>query len=353
MGGRSVVALAVVVLLVGGALAIPIGPALGHVVNSTPTSASASITVEATGDYGFLPDTFQQVPTNATITVTLTDQDVLEHTFTIIGKEGWVIPSNYSASQIDNLGYGNSPPALFNLNVTGTGDVATGMFQSPELGWYEFVCTVPGHFQLGMYGFIAFGENLPANVTVFPTGSISVNVTGDYSYQQETFQQEPTNVTISVTLTDGSDLDQTFTIIGKEGWVIPSSYSSAQIDNLGYGNAPPALFNLNVTGSGDQNTGTFNSPGPGWYEFVCTVPGHFQNGMYGFIAFGENLPSNLTSSSSPSGLITPLDAAVIGVVVLAVAIGLVVFLVRRRGKTPPKPVTIPSQPGSGAPPTPP
>jgi len=124
--------------------------------------------------------------------------------------------------------------------------------------------------------------------------SLGVAATGNYGYLPSTFEQVPTNTTISVTFTDESNLPHTFTIIGKQGWVIPTTYSSSQIDSLGYGNAPPALFNLNVTGSGDVATGTFGAPGPGWYEFVCTVSGHFQNGMYGFIAFGENLPSNLT-----------------------------------------------------------
>jgi plastocyanin len=165
MGERSMAALAMAVLLVGGALAITIDPALGHATNSAHIAATDSITVAAVADYGYQPDRIQQVATNATITVTFTDESNLPHTFTIIGKEGWVIPSTYSSVQIDNLGYGSTPPALFNANVTGSGDQVTGTFQSPGPGWYEFVCTVSGHFQNGMYGFVAFGENLPSNLT--------------------------------------------------------------------------------------------------------------------------------------------------------------------------------------------
>ena len=163
------------------------------------------------------------------------------------------------------------------------------------------------------------------------TFTLSVTATGDYGYQPDAFQQVPTNATVSVTFTDDSELAHTFTIIGVEGWVIPSSFSPTQIDNLAYGDTPPPLFNANVTGSGDVATGSFESPADGWYEFVCTVSGHFQNGMYGFIAFGENLPSNLTSPARVEiggATIGPVQAAAAAAVVLAG--GLVYFFWRRR-----------------------
>ena len=173
-------------LVVAGGSLIPTQAAAEPSGGSTLPSTSDSISVEATGDYGFQPDTFEQVPPNATIAVTFTDGSDLPHTFTIIGREGWVIPSSFTPSQIDNLGYGDTPPALFNENVSGSGDVANQSFESPPAGWYEFVCTVPGHFQNGMFGFIAFGENLPSNLTSptrvgiggAPIGPLQVTVAG-------------------------------------------------------------------------------------------------------------------------------------------------------------------------------
>jgi len=164
MEGRR--ATAVVVAVVIGLLLLA-GPPLGCASASTQryTAAVVPLSVAATGNYGFQPATFQQVPTNTTVNVTFTDESNLPHTFTIIGKQGWVVPSSYSSAQIDSLGYGDSPPALFNLNVSSSGDVVSGSFVSPGPGWYEFVCTVSGHFQNGMYGFIAFGVNLPSNLT--------------------------------------------------------------------------------------------------------------------------------------------------------------------------------------------
>ena len=165
MGAQIIAALVVVALLLGGAFSPSLGASRGSHVGSRSTPLTFSISVAATGNYGYQPSTIQEVPTNTTINVTFTDESDLAHTFTIIGKEGWVIPDSYTAAQIDNLGYGKTPAALFNANVSGDGDVATGAFQSPGPGWYEFVCTVSGHFQNGMYGFIAFGEDLPSNLT--------------------------------------------------------------------------------------------------------------------------------------------------------------------------------------------
>lgn len=154
-------AVAIVLTIVSGLGALrPAG------AQSTPGSASTSFAVTAANGYAFSPNSFNQVATNSTITVTFTDASVLAHTFTIIGREGWVIPPTITTSAFDNLVFGTSPARLFNLNVSGAGNQLSATFQSPGPGWYEFVCTQGGHFSLGMYGFIAFGMNLPSNLTV-------------------------------------------------------------------------------------------------------------------------------------------------------------------------------------------
>jgi len=145
-----------------------------------------------------------------------------------------------------------------------------------------------------------FGLGAVRQVEVQPAqpntlSSIDVTATTSYSFTPNIFQQVATNSTIPVSFTDASSLSYTFTIIGVEGWVVPRTYSSAQILALAYGSAHPNLVNINVSGSGTVS-GSFTSPGPGWYEFLSTEAGQFQLGMYGFVAFGENLPANLTTS---------------------------------------------------------
>ncbi|HTZ61722.1 MAG TPA: plastocyanin/azurin family copper-binding protein [Thermoplasmata archaeon] len=167
---RAAIALFVVALLVaGGASAFYLSAPARAASTAVTTDASGTLQVTAEGGYAFTPSTFQQLPVNATISVTFTDNDVDAHTFTIIGKQGWVIPSDYSSAQINALAFGHSPAALVNLNASSVGtpgDIQYGNFTVTAPGWYEFVCTEPGHFQNGMYGFIAIGMNLPPNLTV-------------------------------------------------------------------------------------------------------------------------------------------------------------------------------------------
>ena len=165
MPSIGAISLAIGLLVVGGALSFPAPAANPVYLSSMPAARVGWINISAVGDYGYSPANLEQVATNATVTVTFTDQSQMAHTFTIIGKEGWVVPTNYTQAQIDDLAYGHSPPALENANVSGPGDVNVTTFESPGPGWYEFVCTVTRHFQLGMYGFVAFGMNLPSNLT--------------------------------------------------------------------------------------------------------------------------------------------------------------------------------------------
>lgn len=161
--------------------------------------------------------------------------------------------------------------------------------------------------------------------------TVDVTATTTFSYTPNTFEQVATNTNVTVSLTDAGSIAHSFTIIGREGWVIPSSISETDFENLVYGNAPADLFNINISSVGSQS-GTFPAPGPGWYEFVCTEPGHFAEGMYGFIAFGMNLPSNLTVSSGlpgPGAALFIIIGTIVSLVVIALVLGFVVG--RRQG----------------------
>ncbi len=178
-------------------------------------------------------------------------------------------------------------------------------------------------------GLALLAESAPVRaqgVEVDASSSLAVTATAPYKFIQPTYEDLPTNTTISVTFTDADVLAHTFSILDREGWVIPAS---ADIDQLfstyGY------LFNVNATGTGTF-TGSFVSPGPGWYEFVCTEPGHFQSGMYGFIAFGISLPSNLTvsaASTGPGAGVFIISGVIVSLVVVALVLGFVVG--RRKG----------------------
>jgi hypothetical protein len=112
---------------------------------------------------------------------------------------------------------------------------------------------------------------------------------------------------------------------------------------------------VNVTGSGDQAHASFTSPGPGWYEFVCLEPGHFQEGMYGYIAFGMALPTNLTPASVNTGpgiAVFIISGTIVALVLVAIVLGFVVG--QRKGskfEMPPERLGYPEPPAPPPPPS--
>jgi len=155
-------------LVVGGATAKVAAAAREEgAVNDT----SAYVNVTATGSYSFVPNELQNLPTNTTISVIFTDGDPSGalHTFTILGCPDLQIPnpSSVSTDTLNEYAYGSKCPThLTNINATGTGNFPGTISAVSTPSWYEFVCTESGHFALGMYGFIAFGMALPANISL-------------------------------------------------------------------------------------------------------------------------------------------------------------------------------------------
>ncbi len=170
-----------------------------------------------------------------------------------------------------------------------------------------------------------------ASVETDASSSLAVTAASGFKFVQSTYQQLPTNTTISVTFTDADTLPHTFSILKRQGVVIPTATTTDQLDQLfsTYG----AIVSLNASGPGGQTPGTFNSPSaPGWYEFVCLEYGHFGSGMYGFIAFGMNLPGNLTvtaPSTGPGAAVFIISGTIVALVVIALVLGFVIG--QRRG----------------------
>jgi plastocyanin len=191
---------------------------------------------------------------------------------------------------------------------------------------------------------------------VSEAGASTVQVTAQQSYSFSpnliSNVTPGANVTFQLTNGDPSGTAHTFTISSVQGSTIPSG-----TDITTFLQAHPALFNVWLNSTGTV-TESFTTPAKGWYEFVCQEPGHFADGMFGFIAFGEALPSNLTASApdtAAGAAVFIIVGTIVALVVIALVLGFVVG--RRRGSVhemPPERLGYPEPelpPAPGAPPT--
>jgi len=163
--GRRTLAVVLAVVLLLSLIGIGTSAARSHGSELT-VATGATFAVTAAAPYKFDPSFLANVSdSNATTndTIDFTNGDSLLHTFTLSSREGWVIPSTYSSDQLDSFFVQYHPVVSVPLNGAGSTSVS---FPAPAKGWYEFVCNQTGHFQEGMFGFIAFGEGLPSNLTV-------------------------------------------------------------------------------------------------------------------------------------------------------------------------------------------
>jgi plastocyanin len=90
--------------------------------------------ISAGGDtnvYHYNPPTLT-VPAGVPVEVVFSDDDVLDHTWTVFDADGTTV--------------------LANLSVAKEGDQASGVFVFPRPGTYVFACTIPGHRRFGEQG---------------------------------------------------------------------------------------------------------------------------------------------------------------------------------------------------------
>jgi len=162
--GQAAIAVGVVALLLVGALAN--GQVVGNArANAVVTVSASTFVVNATGTFSFSPSKIQNVPTNQTVTVSFSNYDTsgAPHTFTIIGCEGINFPTTANPSDYINGSKCAKAPLV---NVVSSSSTPMNVpFPAPATGWYEFLCTQSGHLYQGMRGYIAFGMDLPTNLT--------------------------------------------------------------------------------------------------------------------------------------------------------------------------------------------
>ena len=165
-----------------------------------------------------------------------------------------------------------------------SGDSGTSEFIPPEPGTYYYLCTVPGHRELGMVGEIVVSPANEAPKPAEPTG-VSHQFTLDF-YESDDFLtfafaaipgQEGANPELRVAAGDEVTVSSTNQGISFHSFAVvkdPENFNTLMWDSA-IGSAVAPLT------AGQTGEVTFVADMPGTYYYLCTVPGHSLQGMKG------------------------------------------------------------------------
>lgn len=188
---------------------------------------------------------------------------------------------------------------------------------------------------------VATGRVAVAGVVHDNSGSvINETVVSPFTFVTRVYENVSTgtNITINFFNGDTTGATHTFTILDRANYQVPTGSPTSTLFSLikaaANNTTNGTLANVSTAAEGNTKVATFAAPAAaGYYEFFCVIPGHFADGMFGFIVFGEYIdPSffDLGSSTPGPGLaVFIIVGTIVSLTVLAIVLGFVVG--RRRG----------------------
>jgi plastocyanin len=258
--------------------------AFGHLPNAPSVGFArpfntTALVVNMTDTPRFVPQ-FLSAPAGDTATFHLVNQGTIEHTFTLLKEPGLRLNSSWTPAQVDRFFAQNG--SLANVSVPGGGQAnATVAFNaSTAFDSFEFVSVVPYQFQAGMFGFLNLSSTAPGLETF-------ENTTDSYAFIPNVLAANDTHYpfNLDVLVTNTGDFSHTFTLASQSNVTL----SPANFSDYFQQHAP--LVNVQVpAGAGSTVWANFTVPGPGVYQYICEITGHFSNGMTGFLYVGVPVP---------------------------------------------------------------
>ena len=254
-------------------------PAAATIGYAHPLSGNSSATVNLTDAPAFTPSSLSANP-NATLSVELVNQGAYNHTFTLSPVPGLVLSPSLSPSQLYSFFAKNGSLANVSVAPGGTAWANVTFNASVSGDSFEFVSVVPYQFQSGMRGFV--------NMTASGPGVLLMdNTTDAYRFVPAVLSANGTHypLVVDVQVTNQGSLSHTFTVSPLSNYTL----SPANFTDTFQTNAPLVDQAIN-SGAGTTAWANFTVRAPGVYQYVCTVPGHFANGMDGFLYVGVSPP---------------------------------------------------------------
>jgi uncharacterized cupredoxin-like copper-binding protein len=262
-------------------LGVPaVGGAFGHLASIPAVGVarplnSTELVVNMTDQPRFAP-AYLTVAAGSNATFHLVNQGSYAHTFTLLAQSGVVLNTSWTPTQVDQYVAANGSLANVSVAPGAEANATVDFNSSTGFDSFEFLSLVPYQFQAGMYGFV--------NVSSTEAGMLaSENTTDSYSFVPDVLYASaphyPFNLDVLVTNTGA--LGHTFTVEAQSNNTLsPANFTQ-------YFAAHPPLVNAVVpSGAGGEVWANFTISGPGVYQYICTVSGHFANGMTGQLYVG-------------------------------------------------------------------
>lgn len=272
---------------------LPSAAAISHVATPAeigfahPESANTSARVNLTDQPRYQPNSLTANPAS-TLSVELVNVGSYAHTFTLSKLPNVVLSTSWTPAQLD--GFFNANGTLANVSVapgqTAWANVSFNASTSGES--FEFVSVVPYQFQAGMWGFV----NLTATG---PGVELMENTTDSYAFIPAVLAANTTHypLVVDVLVTNQGSLGHTFTVSPLSNYTLsPANFSTTFTTN------PPLVNQAITAGAGSTTWANFTVRAPGVYQYICTVPGHFANGMTGELYIGVAPPPPTAAPST-------------------------------------------------------
>ena len=165
------------------------------------------------------------------------------------------------------------------------GESDSSEFVPAEEGTYYYICTVPGHRDLGMVGEIIVGASEGPAEAAAPTG-VSHDFTVNFVESEDGFSDLAFNALTGeeghnpdFVVNSGDEVTFTAANVGKGFHAFGVTASPDDFNNVLWGSEiATATAPLKA---GESGSTTFTAGAPGTYYYICTVPGHASLGMQG------------------------------------------------------------------------
>ena len=273
-------------------------------------NVTENLTVNLTDRPSFSPQ-FLTVPAGSYLSLHLVNVGQFDHTFTLCKTAGARLGSGLTPAEVDQFFATNGTLRNVSLAPGGGGWANLSVNVSEGFDSFEFASVVPYQYQSGMWGLL--------NISSTAAGlTLSENTTNSLTFLPDVLSATPAHfpVDLDVLVTNQGSFGHTFTMAPQSNvTLLSTNYTSY------FASHPPLTNQVVPALPGGSVWANFTVAGPGVYEYICEVSGHFANGMFGFLYVGVPvpLPPPPPSTAIVEGWVLVGSAVLLGIGVVVAA----------------------------------